>query len=267
MPRDFPSASYDAWKTRSDDDELARLLEPEPESEQEEEMSNEITTHNPNPVAIAEAEALIKAAASDEGRSMRLLKHKKGHYFIRDEEIPLGKEYIAHCVGWAKEWVRFEAGQPTARLTYRMIDGKQPPERDEIPAELERRGIDILAMDEQEISQWPPGLNGPHSDPWSLQFMLPLQDKDTDEVVVFVTSAEWGKPAVAALCAVYGRRKKRLFDCGQPIIKIGTAERTGRYGKNFAPTFEIVGWDDADHDVVRSVSIEQDNELNDEIPY
>jgi hypothetical protein len=100
-------------------------------------------------------------------------------------------------------------------------------------------------LDDLEKGNWPEGIDGNPADPWSLQYLLPLEKTSDGEVVIFTTSSIGGRRAVADLCAAYAKRKAKIASCGQPIVKLAKAEMpTKRFGRVPRPHFEIVGWDD-----------------------
>src|SRR5262249_10443545 len=63
------------------------------------------------------------------------------------------------------------------------------------------------------------------ADPWVFQYLLPLEDVKSGDVVIFCTPSFGGRRAVADLCSTYAKRTKKT-GCGQPIIKLATAEMT-----------------------------------------
>jgi hypothetical protein len=133
--------------------------------------------------------------------------------------------------------------------------GERPPEREE--------------LDDPDEAKWPEGLDGP-ADPWVYQYLLPLENVSSGEVVIFATSSFGGRRAVADLCSAYGKRAKRVTTCGQPIVALATVDMpTKKFGKVPRPHFEIVGWDDGTADNVEQPppAVTLGHELNDEIPF
>jgi hypothetical protein len=184
-----------------------------------------LTTHG------TEIEHIHDAAQEDAGFG-KILKFKKGDYSINEEEIPLGTKFIAHTRAWSKGWIKFVDGEVTERNMYRVALGEKPPEREE--------------LDDQDQDNWPEGLDGKPADPWVYQYLLPFEDPSSGEIVVFVTSSFGGKRAVADLCAAYARRAAKVAGCGQPIIKLQVTDMpTKKFGKVPRPSFEVIGWDEA----------------------
>jgi hypothetical protein len=180
-----------------------------------------ITTHN------TEIENIHTAAQEDAGFE-KMLKFKKGEYFIGEEEIPLGTEYLAHAAAWVKCWIKFIDGEPVDRKPYRVALGEKPPVREN--------------LDARDEDEWPE-VDGHPADPWVLQYLLPLENMKNGEVVIFVTSSYGGKRAVADLCDAYAKRTKKT-GCGQPIIKLAkTTFPHKKYGPVLRPLFEVDGWD------------------------
>ena len=125
-------------------------------------------------------------------------------YMVGEDEVAMGREYIAHCDQYARGWVKFAEGKP--------------PERDE--------------LDE-------PMLAGTPDDPWVFQRYLPLEDPETGEVQVFVSKSVGGKIALADLLGVF----ERNFDRGRPIVKLAIGSfKTRDYGVKPRPSLPIVGW-------------------------
>jgi hypothetical protein len=181
-------------------------------------------------VGSTETENILDAAKQDAGYEA-LLKFRKGDFLIGDEPLSLGTEFIAHVIGWTKCWIKFVDGEVADRRVYRIALGERPPERDE--------------LDDLDQGNWPEGLGGRPADPWSLQYLLPLERTSNGEVVIFTTSSFGGRRAVADLCAAYARRVAKNAAGGQPIVKLGKVEMpTKRFGKVPRPHFEIVGWDE-----------------------
>jgi hypothetical protein len=112
-------------------------------------------------------------------------------------------------------------------------------------------------------------LDGKPSDPWVYQYLLPLENSATGEIVVFVTSSAGGRTAVADLCTAYVKRAKKAPNCGQPIIKLATTEMpTRKFGKVLRPLFEVVRWDDADDiELIEPAPLTSRGDMDDEIPF
>jgi hypothetical protein len=202
----------------------------------------------------SEADNLIDAAQQDAGFS-KMMKFKKGHYYIEDREVPLGTQMTAHAIGWTKCWVKFKDRTVAERKIYRPARGEEPPARED--------------LDERDESKWPMSdINRAPQDPWTLQYLLPLETPQGD-LVIFVTSSFGGKRGVAELASAYGRRLKRDPSTGQPIVQLReTMMPTKHYGDVPRPQFDIVGWDSV-HEAVREVATEKikDDDMNDEIPF
>ena len=216
---------------------------------------NELTRMNANLPATQEASA-IATAAQEDGGFEALLKFKKGVYSVSGEDVPLGRKYIAHCIGWTRCWIKFEHQQVVDRKMFPVREGKRPPDREQ--------------LDSTDPSTWQMGPNGAPSDPWVYQYLLPMEDVDTGDVVVFVTSSIGGKRGVADLCKAYSRRVARTGNSEQPIIKLAKAVMPTRmFGDVPRPMFEIIGWTGDQVEGIREVKAPDTlkDEMDDEIPF
>lgn len=194
----------------------------------------------------------IRAAAREDAGFEKILKFKKGEYFIGEEEVTLGTEYLAHTIGWTKCWIKFADGEVVERKMYRVALGEKPPVRED--------------LDERNEDDWSEGLDGEPADPWVYQYLLPLENLKTGEVVIFVTSSFGGKRAVADLCDAYAKHTKKT-GCGQPIIKLAKTDMaTKKFGKVPRPLFEVIGWDD-DAENIEIPPPTEPGEYSDEIPF
>jgi hypothetical protein len=100
---------------------------------------------------------------------------------------------------------------------YRVSRGERPPDRNDLD-EIETANTD--------------------KDPWSFQYMLPLESMESGEVLIFTSSSIGGRRAVSELCNAYAKRKLNGRD-GQPIIKLAVDEmNTKNFGKVPRPDFE-----------------------------
>ena len=206
--------------------------------------------------AVSELDSM-QIAADSESNMQTMLKFKRGRYYMGDEEVPIGTKFIAHPVGWTKCWIKFVYQQFVERRMYRVAEAARVPERDE--------------LGDNDSKLWGPGMMGEHSDPWTLQYLLPLEDPDTGEVVVFVAGSVGGRRAVAGLCGTFARRRKRNPKSGSPVIALNAGEMpTARYGKVSCPILKLTGWTDVDGDAeireVAAPTLKQDMD-DDEIPF
>jgi hypothetical protein len=174
----------------------------------------------------------ILNAAKEDAAFDKILKFRKGDYFIGEDPVPLGTEYLAHAANWVKAWIKFSDGKVADRKLYRVALGERPRQRE-----------DLGSFDENE---WPSGRDGKPIDPWAFQYLLPLENMTSGEVVVFVTGSIGGRQAVSDLCKAYANRKLSGQD-GQPVIQLAVCEMpTKNFGKVPRPLLEIVGWEDAE---------------------
>lgn len=203
--------------------------------------------------AVTEAAALLNAANEDAGFE-KLLKFKKGVYSCDANVVDWGTEFVAHCVGWTKCWIKFVDSKVVERKMYRVASGARPPEREELD------DLQMIGVKDPKT--------GLSLDPWVYQYLLPMEDK-AGELVVFVTSSTGGKRAVADLCKSYSRRAARTHQSEQPVIKLsGTVMPSRMFGDVPRPLFEVIGWDSA-REGIREVKAPETlkDEMDDEIPF
>lgn len=196
----------------------------------------------------------IAAAANEDAGFEKLLKFKKGQYFCDGEEVAIGTQFTAHCIGWTKCWIKFVDGAVADRKMYRVADGRRPPEREELD-------------DKEKIGAKDPK-SGLSTDPWVYQHLLPLENTSGD-LVVFVTSSMGGKRAVADLCKSYSRRAERTKTSAQPVIKLSAGIMPSKlFGDVPRPQFDIVGWDEH-REGIREVRAPDTlrQEMDDDIPF
>jgi hypothetical protein len=197
----------------------------------------------------------IHDAAKEDAGFEKLLKFKKGEYFIGEASVPLGTEYLAHTAAWTKCWIKFVDGEVADRKVYRVALGEKPPVRED--------------LDDRNENEWLKDDDGDPVDPWVYQYLLPLENMKTGEVVIFVTPSWGGRRAVADLCDIYAKRAKKT-GCGQPIIKLAKTDfPSKKYGKVLRPLFEVVDWDEQEAtgsiEVIPPAASEDD--YRDEIPF
>ena len=192
-------------------------------------MSNQSLKLLKEAVPATKSENPWLEVANEFGNSLgKILKFNKGLWEIGDDEIPEGTEYIVLMDQIAREWVKFEDGSPTARLRYPLADSVPPPPREE--------------LGDNDKSQWEVGDDGKPRDPWTLQWQLPMVQREVlGDLIVFTTSSKGGESCIASLCGIYGRSPRNGM---LPIVALKTRSYKHKiYGKIQTPDLPIVGWD------------------------
>jgi len=193
-------------------------------------MSNNITKTGSNLPANYEEEADALLAAT-EGHE-KLLKFVKGKYKVRDDEVSLGTQYVAHANQLTYCWVKFVDKKVVERRHGKAVEKWVPPERED--------------LDDKDLSKWETGLDGKPKDPWSFQHLLPFENLENGEVVIFTTSSIGGQMATEEIVNAYARRLKRAKSRALPIVKLASKDMPTRYYGNVPrPHFEVDGLEDA----------------------
>jgi hypothetical protein len=204
-----------------------------------------MTTNLP---AVQVSNALLQVAAEVSSGFGRLLKFSKGKYFVGDDEIAIAREMIAHPASLARGWVKFADGKLVEQRIGKIADGFVEPSRED--------------LGDTDQGKWTKDATGKGVDPWSRQWYLPIEDAESGELYVFVTSSQGGRSAIGALCNVAGRNMYK----GQPVIKLGIESYKHRtFGRIDKPAFPVVSWTGASSNGFRKPTIAED--LNDAIPF
>src|SRR5262249_38943360 len=139
-------------------------------------MSNSVTVQSRSNVPAnleTEAANLLATTKSHE----KLLKFKKSKFYVMDDEVAIGREFIAHANQLTTGWIKFQGNAVVERKMGRAADGFVPPERNE--------------LGDTDQTQWEPR-DGELKDPWTFQHLMPFEDPETGEVLIFTTSSIGG---------------------------------------------------------------------------
>jgi hypothetical protein len=184
-------------------------------------MNTQLTTTNGQLPTYSEDG--LNVILRETARANPLLRFKEGKFLIGEDEIELGREYIAHVLDWTRGWVRWEDGVIVETHMARVMDDTKLPTREE--------------LGHQDESRWEDG-----KDPVVFQNILPVEDVETGEYMLFATSSIGGKIAVEKLCNSVARTYKAGSKYGLPIIAIATTPFTTKFGTKPRPHFPIVRW-------------------------
>jgi hypothetical protein len=161
----------------------------------------------------------------------KLLKFSKGQYLVKDSEVAIGTELIAHVDQIARAWVKFQNNKMEDIKLFKVADRTLVPARSE---------LGDLDQDSWEIDP----RTGHPQDCWTLQWYLPLSGIEDGELLTFVTSSRGGIGALGRLCSQYGQRVKS-GKTGSPLIKLMVSSyRHKQFGLVHTPEFKISQWEE-----------------------
>jgi hypothetical protein len=191
------------------------------------------------------------AAVAAAAQELRLLKFVKGKYYTGDDEVPIGRQYIAHMNQLNHGWVKFEDGKVTEQRVGLVAEGFNPSKREE--------------LDSTDESQWEKDSAGKPRDPWTCQYYLALEDVDSGELVTFVTGTAGGNSAIGRLCGQFVRNANN----GQPIVRLGASSYKHKsYGRVEVPDFPVVGWTGLAHSGEAAILVPAArDDMDEEIPF
>jgi hypothetical protein len=197
------------------------------------------------------------APASIVGRLIKF--SKEGSFVTADdgEPVPDTAEFIALCdetlVGWIKFNREKDSDARPGRVMGLLYDGFVMPPRN--------------TLDDNDKTQWEPGLSGEPEDPWQHQVCLVLQSTETKELYTFATTSQTGRRAVGNLLRHFDRMQRT--NAGEiPVVRLksgGFNHKDDRIGWVSVPVFAIVGRVPRDSAARPDTSVAAD--MNDEIRF
>jgi hypothetical protein len=198
------------------------------------------------PVIKSETALTHLAAVAAQAQEMRLLKFAKGKWYVGDDELPAGREFMAHVPQLAHGWVKFVDGKVAEQRVGIVADGFEHATRDE--------------LGDTDESKWEKDGAGAPRDPWTSQYYLPLEDAETGELLTFVTGSQGGNSAIGRLTNQFVRNVRR----GLPLVRLAAGSyKHKNFGRVEVPEFAVTGWTGAfDNFAPRDVG-----DLDEDIPY
>jgi hypothetical protein len=134
------------------------------------------------------------------------------------------------------------------------------------------RMADRADLGDNDRAKWENGPDGQPRDPWQYTLFVYLVDPQTLEEFTFVTSSWGGRDCVINLAGQIKRMRSKHPDA-VPLVELGAAPMSTRFGRKSKPTLKVVDW----RTTVASLVIEQPerqlppptavSDLDDEIPF
>jgi hypothetical protein len=191
----------------------------------DEEQTNELVSQEESTeVALSpeqEARNLLDEASKS---SQAILKFKEDHYHIRDLPVPLGTRHFAFVGNWEKQWICFRDKKVVERIRVRVATKKPLPARNKLSD---------------------PQLEDTDHDPWTLQNVVPFENVEIGDLVMFTTSSAGGRMAIEELAKAYSKHVLAGTARGLPIIELQIGSfPSKKFEKDISrPAFPIVDWE------------------------
>ncbi len=169
-------------------------------------MSNELAVQRENTLQLCDT--MLEETSSTDPK----LLYKKRVWFLRGDEVSMGKEFIAYPMEALRGLAKWEDDHVVDQCIGRIAD-KFKITRADLPADEE----------------------------WKPQYVLPLEDPETGEVVLFVSCSTGGKIGIERLIKATARAVKKGTGDITPLIQLSTGTfPSTEFGTIDCPEFEIV---------------------------
>jgi hypothetical protein len=146
-------------------------------------------------------------------------------------EVKEGRRLVA--VATAAAYVKWQGGKP---VEYRLRElGVPLPERGE--------------LGDCDPTAWENGPDGRPRDPWQSTRFVHLIDPQTAEAFTFSTGSKGGLDCVINLADQIKRMRGKHPDA-VPLVELGAAPMSTKYGRKSKPVLRVVGWRTATATVV-----------------
>src|SRR6516164_7122389 len=160
----------------------------------------------------ARLEDVADVMLSETARSNPLLRFKKGEFFVGDDEVEVGHEYIAYPFDAMRGFVQWKDDTVVEQRLGRIRDA--------------------FILDREDL---------PEDEDWKPQYVLPLEDPETGEFVAFVSGSFGGKKAINNLINTSAHAVKAGRGEATPLIRLAVGSFTSKeYGRIACPSFEVV---------------------------
>jgi len=160
----------------------------------------------------ARLEDVADVMLAETASSNSLLRFKNGGFFIGDDEVEVGHEYIAYPFDAMRGFVQWKDDTVVQQRLGRIRDA--------------------FILEREDL---------PEDEDWKPQHALPLEDPETGEFVAFVSGSFGGKKAINNLISTTARAVKAGRGQATPLIRLAAGSFTSKqYGRIACPSFEIV---------------------------
>jgi hypothetical protein len=119
---------------------------------------------------------------------------------------------------------------------------------------------------------WEAGPDGQPRDAWQNTRFVHLIDPQTAEAFTFSTSSWGGRDCVINLADQIKRMRGKHRDA-VPLVELGAAPMSTRFGRKSKPTLKVVGWQTAAASVVIEqpklppATVDRSSDMDDDIPF
>jgi hypothetical protein len=169
-------------------------------------MSSELVVQREN--ALQLCDVMLEETSSSDPK----LLYKKRVWYLRGDVVPMGREFIAYPMDAMRGLAKWEDDHVVDQRVGRIAD-KFKINRDDLPADED----------------------------WKPQYVLPLEDPETGEVILFVSCSTGGKIGVERLIKATARAVKKRTGEITPLIRLSTGTFPSTdFGTIDCPDFEIV---------------------------
>lgn len=151
------------------------------------------------------------------------LKFAKGEWTLDGQTVGSGEEFVTVPSSITRAMERWQS----KRITDRVV------------ARLGERLVPRSELGDHDRSRWETGLDGRERDPWGEVHYLGLRRLDDNSLVVFSTSSDGGRKAIAQIAKAAASRPGEA-----PIVTLGSNSYPHRsFGQITTPTFDVAGWE------------------------
>jgi hypothetical protein len=146
-------------------------------------------------------------------------------------EVKEGRRLVAGAT--AAAWVKWQGGKP---VEYRL-------------REAGVRMLERYELGDNDRVGWEAGPDGAPRDPWQNTRFVHLIDPQTAEAFTFSTASWGGRDCVINLADQIKRMRSKHADA-VPLVELGAAPMSTKFGRKSKPVLRVVGWRTASATVV-----------------